>query len=56
MTQSKANEIFKTQIGEQLDIIYTTSDDRAFVRHGEAITHIQTEELEDEKVETWFPE
>jgi hypothetical protein len=43
MTQEKANEIFKTDLGRQLDVIYVTSDDRPFVRIEEAIKHANGE-------------
>jgi hypothetical protein len=62
MTQDKANKIFETQIGEQLEMIYVTSDDKAFVRHGEAIMHTNDmlngdpEKSVDTTVETWFRE
>lgn len=37
MTQEIANQIFKTQIGVQLDVIYVTSDDKVFIRYDEAV-------------------
>jgi hypothetical protein len=39
MTQEIANEIFQTDIGIQLDVIYVTSDDKVFIRKNEAILH-----------------
>jgi len=33
MTQEKANKIFATELGQQLDVIYVTSDDQAFIRY-----------------------
>jgi hypothetical protein len=39
MNQEKANEIFKTEIGIQLEVIYVTSDDKVFIRRNEALLH-----------------
>ena len=39
MTQEKANEIFKSYLGQQIDVIYSTSDDKCFIRVEEAILH-----------------
>jgi hypothetical protein len=40
MTQEKANKIFETDLGKQLDIIYVTSDDKPFIRYSEAMNHV----------------
>jgi ATP-dependent helicase YprA (DUF1998 family) len=37
MTQEKANEIFQTELGLQVDVIYVTSDDKVFIRYNEAV-------------------
>ena len=37
MTQEQANKIFETELGQQLDVIYVTSDDEAFIRREEAV-------------------
>lgn len=37
MTQEKANKIFATDLGRQLDVIYVTSDDKPFIRYEEAV-------------------
>ena len=39
MTQEKANKIFETELGQQLDVIYVTSDDKPFIRFEEAVIH-----------------
>jgi predicted peroxiredoxin len=36
MTQEKANKIFETELGQQLNEIFVTSDGTTFVRRGEA--------------------
>lgn len=62
MTQEKANQIFSTSLGLQLDVIYVTSDDRVFTRYGEAMAHVDgnldpnTNPLEDRTITEWFPE
>jgi hypothetical protein len=60
MTQELANKIFNTSLGQQLDIIYVTSDDRAFIRRSEALQHITgeldgTKPLKNKTVVEWFP-
>ena len=39
MTQEQADEIFATELGQQLNVIYVTSDDQAFIRYKEALFH-----------------
>lgn len=39
MTQEKANRIFETELGQQLDVIYVTSDEQVFIRYEEAALH-----------------
>jgi hypothetical protein len=63
MTQEKANNIFETEIGQQLLSIYSTSDDRAFIRYEEAQLHtnnminsVGSQEFIDTTITEWFPE
>lgn len=62
MTQEKANEIFQTEMGIQLDVIYTTSDDKVFVRYEEALLHTNDmlngdpENFVDTKITEWYNE
>ena len=63
MTQEKANKIFEAELGQQLNVIYVTSDDKAFVRYGEALKHSNGEldpafpnPLADKKIGEWYPE
>ena len=51
MTQEKADEIFSTSIGRQLDAIYVTSDDLVFIRYEEAVDNAAP----DGKVSEWLP-
>lgn len=39
MTQEEINKVFETSLGEQVDVLYTTSDDRVFIRKSEAMAH-----------------
>lgn len=41
MTQERINKYFLTDFGEQLDVLYTTSDDCVFIRYEEALEHIE---------------
>jgi hypothetical protein len=62
MTQEKANEIFKTEIGIQLDVIYVTSDDKVFIRYNEALLHTinllngDPENFVDTTITEWYNE
>lgn len=61
MTQEKANKIFNSDLGQQLDVIYATSDDRVFIRHKEAVLHTEGKldgrpPLEDKTITDWYPE
>ncbi len=63
MTQERANKIFKTSLGQQLNEIFSTSDDRVFMRYEEeAVKHVNGEldpdtlPLEDKTILTWYPE
>ncbi len=61
MTQEKANKIFATDLGQQLSVIYVTSDDQPFIRREEAVNycHDILEEGDDIKkysITEWYPE
>lgn len=61
MTQEKAQKIFETELGQQLDVIYSTSDGMAFIRMSEAKNHANgllegSEPLENKTILEWFPE
>ena len=63
MTQDKANEIFKTDLGQQLFSFYATSDDRVFIRYHEAVAHTKDminavggQEVVDTTITEWFPQ
>lgn len=62
MTQERANKIFNTSLGQQLDVIYVTSDDKCLLRHEEALRHVNGEldpgskPLEDKTITEWYPE
>lgn len=54
MTQEQANKIFDTDLGQQLDVIYVTSDNQPFIRLEEAQKH--TEKLENKTIIEFYPE
>ena len=62
MTQKRINKYFIADLGKQLDTLYSTSDDRVFIRYEEAKLHTEgkldpnTLPLEDEKIIQWFEE
>jgi hypothetical protein len=62
MNQEKANEIFKTDIGIQLEVIYVTSDDKVFIRQSEALLHTNDmlngdpENFVDTTITEWYNE
>jgi hypothetical protein len=62
MTQEKANKIFATELGQQLSVIYVTSDDQPFIRHEEAALHTNEllnadpENFVDTSITEWYPE
>jgi len=62
MIQERVNEIFNTELGQQLSEIFVTSDDRVFIRHGEALKHTNGElddntlPLVDKSIIEWCPE
>lgn len=60
MTQEKADKIFTTELGQQLNVIYVTSDDTPFIRMSEAedYCHDILEEGEDAtkySINEWYP-
>ena len=61
MTQEKANEIFATELGQQLNVIYVTSDDQPFIRYKEAVLHTNEllnadpENFVDTSITEWYP-
>ena len=60
MTQEIANQIFETDLGQQLLSVYSTSDGRAFIRFEEAQSHAEgkhdTDPDFDLEIKEWFPE
>lgn len=62
MTQEKANKIFATELGQQLDVIYVTSDDQVFIRYEEAVLHTNEllnadpENFVDTSITEWYSE
>ncbi len=61
MTQERANKIFETSLGQQLSVIYVTSDDKPFIRHEEAVMHTNMllnadpENFVDTSITEWYP-
>ena len=59
MNRKEINEVFCTELGQQLNELYTTSDDRVFIRLTEAISHTEgkldenTQPLSDTTIKMW---
>jgi hypothetical protein len=62
MTQEHINKIFLGDLGQQLNSIFTTSDDRCFIRYEEAKAHTEgkldpdTLPLDDKTIIEWWDE
>lgn len=62
MTRETVNEIFESELGLQLDVIYVTSDDIPFIRYEDALSYVNekvnadTGNTFDTKITTWYPE
>jgi hypothetical protein len=56
MTQEKINKCFNTPLGEQCDVLYTTADDKIFIRHEEAVKHSTDNNLDVNAIAEWFRE
>ena len=58
----KVNSIFKSDLGQQLTHLHSTSDGRVFIRHSEAKLHTEglldpnTNPLQDKKITNWYNE
>ena len=61
MTQEKIDKVFEWNLGLQLLSIFSTSDDRLFIRKSEALQHTNDminsnpQELVDTTIIEWFP-
>lgn len=61
MTQEIANNIFASELGQQLSEIFVTSDDKPFIRRHEAVTYAHNTLKEEGdpseyKITVWYPE
>ena len=54
MTQEIINKYFNTGIGEQCTVLFSTSDDRVFIRIEDAEFHVLDMELEDAAIQDWY--
>ena len=60
MTREEVDKIFNGDLGQQVDVLFSTSDNRCFIRKEEAIKHTEgtlddTEPLEDKSIADWYP-
>ena len=56
MTQERANKIFETELGQQIDVIYVTSDGQPFIRMEEAVKHSDGLLNVDKSIIQFYPE
>ena len=54
MTQEIINKYFNSEIGEQCTELFSTSDDRVFIRIEDAEFHVLDMELEDAAIQDWY--
>ncbi len=53
MDQSKANKLFKTKLGWNVNKIYSTPDDAAFVHYDDAYEYCMLNNLNVESIKEW---
>jgi hypothetical protein len=56
MNQLEINKYFRSSLGEQCYELFSTSDDRVFVRYEEAVEHSKQNNLPVDKIERWWEE
>jgi len=62
MTQETINNCFESALGQQCNSLFSTSDDRVFINHFDALRHTKgqldpkTKPLKDKTITEWFPE
>lgn len=54
MTQEIINKYFNSEIGEQCTVLFSTSDDRVFIRIEDAEFHVLDMELQDVTIQNWY--
>ena len=53
MTQERINKYFQGSIGSQCDTLFSTSDNRVFIRYEDAVFNIKEEGLTDDNILQW---
>ena len=56
MTQETINKYFQGELGQQCNSLFSTSDDRVFIRYHEAVSHSQENNLDIKLIQEWFEE
>ncbi len=60
MTQEIINKVFESKLGQQCNSLFSTSDDRIFIRYEECKLHIggkldeNTKPLKDKTIIEWY--
>lgn len=56
MTQEIINKYFSSELGEQLNNLYSAPDDKVFIRYKEALDHCINNNLNKGDIIEWYPE
>lgn len=56
MTPERIAKFFESELGQQCPELYSTPDDRVFIRLSEAEWHCRQNNLDEDQIQMWFPE
>lgn len=54
ITQEYMDRVFKSELGQQCIELFTTPDDKVFIRYYEAFKHCEDNDLDVEKILVWY--
>lgn len=55
MTQEKIDRVFMSSLGRQCGELFSTTDDRVFIRYKEAWDYSDENDLDIEDIQVWYP-
>jgi len=56
MNQEKINKYFESELGQQCNSLFSTSDDNVFIRYQEALNHSIENNLNKDEITEWYEE
>jgi hypothetical protein len=56
MDRDYVTKAFQSSLGQQCEELFSTPDDRLFIREEEAYRHCMDNNLDAGKIQMWFPE